>query len=234
MKPTSSNNNKKPLDKVVHRLADFENRYPDVVNPDNKEQESEIQKLQRFAKMRDERTKAVNAFGDKAYSDVLDNLSQEEIDYYAKKRAEATPEELFSEAKENWFFHPSSYYMIDEEAGYQGTGCYNEICVPGCPYYVEEIDEGARAELKRQEQLLQQQRRQQGQQRGGEEPEPEEEEEGEAATTGEEAVPRILFRLNFSADHPPISSNAWIVAAVSSKTRHRKSVKKVSGGKNMH
>lgn len=148
MKPT--NNHSKPMvDKVSHGLANFESRYPDVVNPDKKEEETELQKLRRFAKLREDRAKAVNAFDEKTYSDVLDNLSQDEIDYYAKKRAETSPAQLFKEGKEEWFFRPSSYYMRDIEE-YDGEGCYNGICSPVCEYYIAEIDEELRSKLKRQ------------------------------------------------------------------------------------
>lgn len=137
------------VDKVSHGLANFESRYPDVVNPDKKEEKTELQKLRQFAKMREDRAKAVNAFDEKTYSDVLDNLSQDEIDYYAKKRAETSPAQLFKEGKEEWFFRPSSYYMRDIEE-YDGEGCYNGICSPVCEYYIAEIDEELRAKLKRQ------------------------------------------------------------------------------------
>jgi hypothetical protein len=58
-------NNNKPLDKIVHRLAGFENRYPGVVSPVKKNDETELQKLQRFAKLREARATKVNAFGEK-------------------------------------------------------------------------------------------------------------------------------------------------------------------------
>jgi hypothetical protein len=38
--------------------------------------------------------------------------------------------------------------MRDAEE-YDGKGCYNGICVPECEYYVPEIDEEARRELRR-------------------------------------------------------------------------------------
>jgi hypothetical protein len=77
-------------------------------------------------------------------------MTQEEIEYYAQKRAEAGPDQLFREEKENWFFHDSSYYMRNEEGGYDGRGCYNGIWSPACEYYIAEIDEELRAKLKRQ------------------------------------------------------------------------------------
>jgi hypothetical protein len=118
------------------------------VNPD-KEHETELQKLRRFAAMRHARSKAVNAFGDRTYEDVWDNITQEELEYYAKKQAEKSPAQIFLEDKEEWWFHDSNYYMRDVEE-YDGVGCYNGICVPGCQYYIEAIDEEERRKLNRQ------------------------------------------------------------------------------------
>jgi hypothetical protein len=90
----------------------------------------------RFAELREARAKKTNAFGDKTYEYVWDNITQEELDYYMKKNLEVPPEQRYQKQKEHWYFHKSSWYYrgLERDDGY---GCNNGICVPECRYYSE-------------------------------------------------------------------------------------------------
>jgi hypothetical protein len=146
----NKNNSKKPLDRLGSDIDRFEQLYPSVTRGEGEGiQETDAQIEARFAKLREARAKAVNAFGEKTYEDVWDNITQEEIDYYAKQRAEEPPAQKFAREKAEWFFHDSSCYMRDLEQ-YDGVGCYNGICVPQCDYYIAAIDEEPRTKLRKE------------------------------------------------------------------------------------
>jgi hypothetical protein len=72
---------------------------------------------------------------------------QEEEMVVESYNRQKTPEELFYEEKQEWFFHDSSWYWRDLP-GYDGEGCVNGVCVAGCKYYIADIDEPLRIKLK--------------------------------------------------------------------------------------
>lgn len=84
----------------------------------------------KFAELRETRAKKTDGFGNKTYEDIWDNMTQEEIDYYKKKRLQVSPEERYQEKKKHWYFHESSWYMRGLNA-YDGYGC-NQFtgCIP--------------------------------------------------------------------------------------------------------
>lgn len=142
----------KPIDKLADDLISFEARHPEIVNPTGKVmEETDDQKLICFAKMREERAKATDAFGNKTYEDVWDNISQEEEDYYREKRRKEDPAKRYQRLKKEWYFHESSGYMRGVKNGYDGQGCHDGICVPECRYYEPE----GRVEFEEVEQKIQ-------------------------------------------------------------------------------
>ncbi len=50
------------------------------------------------------------------------------------KLRKPSAEERYQMMKQNWFFHPSSWYMRHDK-GYDGQGCHNGVCVSECRYY---------------------------------------------------------------------------------------------------
>jgi hypothetical protein len=118
---------KKSIDKLKERLDIIEE-----AETSGEETDYEIQA--RFAKLREARAKKTDVFGNKTYKDVWDNISQEEEEYYRQKRREADPAVRYQQDKEEWWFHPSSWYMRDVD-GYDGKGCNDGVCVPECRYF---------------------------------------------------------------------------------------------------
>ena len=50
-----------------------------------------------------------------------------------------SPEAKYHELKQQWYFHPSSWYKRKKgEGGYDGKGC-NQFtgCIPECKFYLE-------------------------------------------------------------------------------------------------
>ena len=88
----------------------------------------------RFADYRAARAKITDAFGNKTCEDVWDSISQDELYYYLKMNLRTSPEERYQDKKDAWYFHKSSWYMRHNN-GYDGYGCNNGECIPGCRYY---------------------------------------------------------------------------------------------------
>jgi hypothetical protein len=74
---------KKSIDKLSERL--------DAIEKETHREETDSAIQARFAKLRDARAKKTDAFGNKTYEDVWDNLSQEEVEYNRRKRREHDP-----------------------------------------------------------------------------------------------------------------------------------------------
>ncbi len=119
----------KSIDKLIERL--------DVIEKQTSREETDYEIEARFAKLREARAKKTDAFGDKTYEDVWDEITQEELDYYKRKNLETSPEERYQGLKKEWYFHDSSWYMRHDN-GYDGYGCNNGVCIPECRYYPEE------------------------------------------------------------------------------------------------
>lgn len=121
----------KSINKLKERLNAIEKQ-----TSNREETDYEIEA--RFAKLREARAKKTDAFGDKTYEDVWDEITQEELDYYKRKNLEVPPEERYQKLKKAWYFHDSSWYMRHDK-GYDGYGC-NQFtgCIPECRYYAEE------------------------------------------------------------------------------------------------
>jgi hypothetical protein len=127
---------KKRIDNLNEKLISFEARHSEIVNPDGKVmEETETQKLARFARMKEARAKKTNAFGNKTYEDVWDNMTEEEEEYYRQKRREVDPAVRYQREKEEWWFHDLSYVMRNEDEVYDGWGCTGQGCDPRCRYY---------------------------------------------------------------------------------------------------
>jgi hypothetical protein len=88
----------------------------------------------RFADYRAARAKITNAFGDKTFEDVWDSITQDESDYCLKMNLMISPEDRYQLKKKAWYFHESSWCMRHDN-GYDGHGCNNGECIPGCRYY---------------------------------------------------------------------------------------------------
>lgn len=99
------------------------------------EAETDEEIEERFAKLREERAKVTDAFGNKTCEDVWDNTTQEELEYYKRKNLERSPEERYQIKKQHWYFHKSSWYMRGVKSGYDGHGCCDGVCVPECRFY---------------------------------------------------------------------------------------------------
>jgi hypothetical protein len=110
----------KSIDKLKERL--------DVIEEETSGEETDYEIEARFAKLREARAKKTNAHGDKTYEDVWDEITQEELDYYKRKKLEVSPEQRYQRKKEQWYFHESSWYMSGVN-GYDGYGCNNGVCV---------------------------------------------------------------------------------------------------------
>ena len=109
----------------------------DIVENSNPEYETDEKIEARFAKLREARAKATDAFGNKTYEDVWVTLSQEELEYYKRKNLERSPEERYQIKKWHWYFHKSSWYMRGVKNGYDGQGCCDGVCIPECQFYPE-------------------------------------------------------------------------------------------------
>jgi hypothetical protein len=118
---------KKSIDKLKDRLDAIEEE-----ETSREETDYEIQAT--FTKLREARAKKTDAFGNKTYEDVWYNITEEEEEYYRRKRHEADPAVRYQQDKEEWWFHPSSWYMRDVD-GFDGKGCNNGVCVPECRYF---------------------------------------------------------------------------------------------------
>jgi hypothetical protein len=121
------------LDKSVDELK----KRLDAMEEETSGQETDYQIEARFSKLREARAKKTDAFGNKTYEDVWDNITQEELDYYKRRNLEILPEKV-SDEKELWDFHDSSW-SVRELNRYDGYGC-NQFtgCVLECKYYPQE------------------------------------------------------------------------------------------------
>ena len=88
----------------------------------------------RIADYRAARAKITDAFGNKTFEDVWDNIIQDESDYYLKMNLSRSPEERYQQKKKAWYFHKSSWCMRHDN-GYDRQGCNNGECIPECRYY---------------------------------------------------------------------------------------------------
>ncbi len=88
----------------------------------------------RFAELRLARAKKTDAFGNKTYEDVWDNITEEEEEYYRRKGMEQDPSVRYHQLKAAWWSHSSSWCNRGIQ-GYDGKGCNAGICVPECRYF---------------------------------------------------------------------------------------------------
>jgi hypothetical protein len=76
-----------------------------------------------------------------------DSITQDELDYYLKRKLRVPPEERYQHAKKDWFFHELSYLhqtwddnngrFVDvvKEYGCGRSSNKEGVCVPECRYY---------------------------------------------------------------------------------------------------
>ena len=87
--------------------------------------------------------------GHKPWDHVYDHrITQDELDYYLKKKLRVPPEQRYQQKKQNWFFHELSYLhqTVDENGkpvdvvkesgcGHWSNNGEEGVCVRGCKYY---------------------------------------------------------------------------------------------------
>ena len=105
---------------------------------------TELEREHRFAALREERSKSVNALGERTYEDADDNMSREEREYYLLCNLRFDPRRRYRQNRAEFWMHPSNFPQEcdcvacrDED---QVDPCYNgckEQCVEGCPYVPE-------------------------------------------------------------------------------------------------
>jgi len=122
------------LDKSLTRLSARLGRIEESTRETKAETDEE--RASRFAKLRLERNDKWKRLGRRpTYEEVVNEITEEEWNYYKRKNLEVPPEQRYQNQKEEWFFHESSWYYRGEER-YDGHGC-NGVCVPECRYYPE-------------------------------------------------------------------------------------------------
>lgn len=89
------------------------------------------------ADLRGARAKKTDAFGNKTYADVWDDISDFELDYLKEKWSRISPERRYQYFKEEWGCHNSSYRHRGLQV-YDGEGCTDNGCITGCRYLPEE------------------------------------------------------------------------------------------------
>jgi hypothetical protein len=135
-------NSKKPIDDLAKRLASFTNRNNVRVN--RGEEETELEKMQRFAALRESRAKKVNAFEKKTYVDVHDDITQEEKEYYLLANLQCDPRMRYRQNRLEAWIHPSNFLEHCDCSACQDKekvdrclkGCKRGMCA-NCPYIPE-------------------------------------------------------------------------------------------------
>jgi hypothetical protein len=74
---------------------------------EKKKEESDEEKIIKFSKWHETRSKAVDAFGDKTYEDANNFITVEELDFYLKKKLEVPPEIRYQRGKQ---YYPSYHH----------------------------------------------------------------------------------------------------------------------------
>ena len=120
----------------MNNLSDRIDRLEAINIPDTEEYDRRMEA--KFAKLREERSKETDAFGNKTYEDVWDEITDEELDYYKGKWLRVSPEERYKKLKNDWYCHESSWHARKLN-GYDKMGC-NQFsgCVPECRYFPEQ------------------------------------------------------------------------------------------------
>jgi hypothetical protein len=123
------------LERLAERLAKVERTSSNNAIIDREETDRE--KIAKFARYRMARAKKLNAHGEKTYEDVYVYVTKEELDYFLKKRLQVPPEQRYQQKKEYSLCHSSNWYKRGLKA-YDGWGC-NQFtgCVVTCRYYSE-------------------------------------------------------------------------------------------------
>ena len=70
------------------------------------------------------------------YTSVTNTLSLNHLEY-PQNGSKRSPEAKYQDYKEQWYFHPSSWYRRKNgEGSYDGKGC-NQFtgCIPECKFY---------------------------------------------------------------------------------------------------
>jgi hypothetical protein len=82
------------------------------------------------------------------YRSVTNTLSIPHLEISQKSSNKRSPEAKYQDYKQQWYFHPSSWYRRKNgEGSYDGKGC-NQFtgCIPECKFYSQngrlEEDEG--------------------------------------------------------------------------------------------
>jgi hypothetical protein len=70
----------------------------------------------------------LDGWGQKTFEGLNNTITQDELDYYLKKKLRVSSEQRYQDKKKNWFFHESSWYSRGTNR-YDGCGCNNEMCV---------------------------------------------------------------------------------------------------------
>ena len=124
------------IEKKLNNLSDRLYSLEAINIPDTEEYDRRMEA--KFAKLREARTKKTDAFGNKTYEDVWDEITDEELDYYKEKWLRVSPEERYIKLKNDWYCHESSWYARKVN-GYDNMGC-NQFsgCVPECRYFQEQ------------------------------------------------------------------------------------------------
>ncbi len=78
-----------------------------ITNDALKRHETDAEIEARFAELRLARAKKTDAFGNKTYEDVWDDVTEEEEEYYRRKGQEQDPAIRYQQLKAQWWSHPS-------------------------------------------------------------------------------------------------------------------------------
>lgn len=73
------------------------------------------------------------------YSLVTNTLSPPHLEISQNSNCKGSPEAKYQDYKQQWYFHPSSWYKRKNgEGSYDGKGC-NQFtgCIPECKFYPE-------------------------------------------------------------------------------------------------
>jgi hypothetical protein len=122
----------KALDRLADRLAKIESNNPIIIEH---REETDSEKIRRFARYRMARAKELDGHGHKTYADVYDYITLEELQFFLKQRLRLSPSQRYQQRKQYCLCHSSSWCKRGMKA-YDGWGCNQYTgCILSCRYY---------------------------------------------------------------------------------------------------
>jgi hypothetical protein len=126
----------------LNRISCNDNGRDDIIDFEDYDDEYHLEvgsEPLRFAYYRRVRVEQCNdEYRKKTFECVYDSITQDELDYYLKRKLRVPPEQRYQDKKKNWFFHESSWCSRGLDAtGYDGQGC-NQFtgCISDCKFYL--------------------------------------------------------------------------------------------------